>query len=213
MKFFFWKQRNNAGPVDAFTRRLKRQLLERHAALYPERPRFALVPMIRYGMALSMAVIFAFSATGVYAYENPDVNEEHPLYFMKRGIERAEEVIAARSPETVVVFHEKQIKRRLAEIERLKTKQRPAARAVREAQDNFDRVEAAQEKIVEPKKRERVKKFLEEVEKRDEFKEKREERLEKKKRQINQRKKKQDENSDGGRVESPEEKQHTADDK
>lgn len=80
------------------------------------------MPVIRYA-AVALSLVLALGlGTGAYAYSSPEVNEAHPLYGLKKEIEKIEERVMARTPEQQAAFQAKKMERRLAEIERLQAK-------------------------------------------------------------------------------------------
>ncbi len=80
------------------------------------------LPAMRYAtVALSLILALGIGA-GAYAYSSPEVNEVHPLYSLKKNMEKIEERIVARSPERKAAWQAKQMRRRLAEIERLQAR-------------------------------------------------------------------------------------------
>lgn len=99
------------------------KLSERYEALYGEekKPGFWLRPVFRYALAPICLVLLLGLGTGAYAYNSPGVNEHHPLYALKKGIEKVEKSLVS-SPEKKAAYNLKQMQRRLAEIERLQVK-------------------------------------------------------------------------------------------
>lgn len=69
-------------------------------------------------VALASFVLLASGGTGAYAYASPEVTPEHPLYPVRRGIERAEETVAF-SPDAKAAARMRRMAHRLAEAERL----------------------------------------------------------------------------------------------
>ena len=80
------------------------------------------VPAMRYATVAMSLVLALGVGTGAYAYSSPEVNEAHPLYGLKKEIEKIEERVVARTPERKAIFQAKQMQRRLAEIENLQAK-------------------------------------------------------------------------------------------
>ncbi|MEK7189815.1 MAG: hypothetical protein AAB666_02435 [Patescibacteria group bacterium] len=120
LKYKLWKIKKIANPSKQFRAALW-QKLEREIIVEP-RVYFWQMPVMRYA-AVALSLVLALGiGTGAYAYSSPEVNEAHPLYGLKKEIEKIEERVVARTPESLATFQAKQMERRLAEIERLQSR-------------------------------------------------------------------------------------------
>jgi hypothetical protein len=120
LKYSFWKIKKTIGPTKEFRVALW-QKLEHEMAESPK-VFFWQMPMMRFATVALSLVLALGVGTGVYAYSSPEVNEAHPLYGLKKEIEKIEERVVAGTPERKANFQAKQMERRLAEIERLQDK-------------------------------------------------------------------------------------------
>lgn len=120
LRYNLWKIKKAAGP----SRRFRAALWQRLEQEIGESPKvyFWQMPTIRYA-AVALSLVLALGlGTGAYAYSSPEVNEAHPLYGLKKEIEKIEKRAAASTPERQAAFQARQMERRLAEIERLQAK-------------------------------------------------------------------------------------------
>lgn len=127
LKYNLWKIKKTASPSRQFRAALWQKLSEEPEMLKQvqhddEEVYFWQMPTMRYA-AVALSLVLALGlGTSVYAYSSPEVNEAHPLYGLKKEIEKIEERVVARTPERQAAWQVKQMERRLAEIERLQAK-------------------------------------------------------------------------------------------
>jgi len=113
--------RSQAAPRPEFRSALRAKLSAAYEARYPSA---ASSPLLKFAAAgVCVVVLFFGMGTGVYAYESPEVTPDHPLYFMKSGMEQMEGRFA-KTPEARAKFHAKMMDRRLKEAERFFQKNR-----------------------------------------------------------------------------------------
>lgn len=74
--------------------------------------------LLRFGVP-ALVVIFALGGTGAYAYESESVTPEHPLYPVRRAVEKIEAVATVRSPKASIEARERRVTHRLEEAKRL----------------------------------------------------------------------------------------------
>lgn len=97
-------------------------------------PRFA----FRFAAVGAAVVVLVFGmATGVYAYESPNVVDGHPLYFMKQKMEGVERRFATTS-QARARFHAKMMERRLSEAERMAEDQEKLDAVLESAAEELD---------------------------------------------------------------------------
>lgn len=116
--YLLHRARRAFAPRRVFRAALRRDLL----AQLPGRvwrPSFVLAPLCSLVLVLS-------SVTGVYAYDNPDVTPDHPLYFAKQGVEKVVEAVAV-TPRLKEQAREHRVAQRISEARRLAKRERSIA--------------------------------------------------------------------------------------
>ncbi|OGL95949.1 hypothetical protein A2348_01560 [Candidatus Uhrbacteria bacterium RIFOXYB12_FULL_58_10] len=120
--------RKEADPSNAFKDALLLRIVGSPA------PRMA----FRFAVVGACVIILVFGmGTGAYAYGSPDVVEGHPFYFLKQGLENAEERLAT-TPDARAQYHAKMMTRRMSEAERIAENQQKVGALLENAATELD---------------------------------------------------------------------------
>lgn len=125
---------------------------ERQSALRP-----GWLPAWQQGVAvLATLLATGFAGAGAYAYQSDNVTRQHPLYPLKRGLEKTESVLW-QTPASQAQGHLKLSERRLAEARELISKgsSQGLDDTLAEAEQELEAAGEDAEKITEPEQKER----------------------------------------------------------
>lgn len=119
-KYNLFQLKKKANPTKEFRNALWYKLSEHYDSVYqnsvPER-NFGFA-VLRYS-AVALSLVLALTmGTGVYAYSSSDVSSVHPLFPVKRTLEKVEKKLA-KTPAQKTTFNLKQLDRRRAELAKL----------------------------------------------------------------------------------------------
>jgi len=130
MNWFFGRELDRLGrqadPDRRFVRSLEKRLKQEvgHPVWW--------VQWSKIASGVSLSLVLASGATGVYAYTSDDVTPNHPLYALRTTIEDVEQQTAT-TPQAKVVVTQKVAQRRLKAKQKLEETQKQ--KALKQAQD------------------------------------------------------------------------------
>ncbi len=143
LQYRLWKMNRAARPSGEFSNRLKMRFG------LPVKHNWLTTSAFRVSFGTLAIVCSMGAGTVSYAYASDDVTPDHPLYAVRQAVETVEEA-AAPSPEERTAVQQKHLKRRVHEIEVMKTRL-PNAQEDEEAGQVLDRVEDALKQGIEQK--------------------------------------------------------------
>lgn len=125
----FWKARyklhclkKKSDPTKEFRNALSYKLKERYDILYHNMPeKRSAVMFLRYAVVALSLILILSVGTGVYAFTSSNVNVTHPLYPVKRSLEKVQKILA-RTPEQKANVDLEHLTKRRAELEQMRVK-------------------------------------------------------------------------------------------
>ena len=158
----FWKEKYNLWQVrravepGVFKKELWQKLGQEFDSLYLLRPvSFIFRPAVFTSLVIFILVVLGGVGTSVYAYTSPTVNQNHPLFVLKKGLEKAE-IALAPTPEKKLEVSLKHRQKRLQEIARLKDKSSAVEKTLSDFNKSEDEILSKAQNVISLEKQDKI---------------------------------------------------------